>query len=294
MSPARFFDASSLTESLEQANLIGICSNLSQAACALLSFPLSVVQQKEKPQEKSAARLGLGRGSHCYPEESVISVTSYDSAYDEFGESVSLDRGMLHPVHTELHTLLTQNGHLRVDKRSCSLPNLLSDSAVRPSCCPGPSNGDVPLLSGRLEAEEGKRDSADLEIIAEEATGENPETCESGAKEMALQAEETTQGSASNAFTDSVHISNNDNISSPNFHEHGCVNNGTEVLVCRDAHLVPEHGQNGHLPGKARLQHAGASFENEQTSSQGKPCDFSTRKPLDLTQRTAHFDQGIV
>lgn len=239
-------------------------------------------------------------------------MTSYDSAYDEFGESVRLDRGMLHPVHTDL-PLLTENGHLRVDKRSCSLPNLLSDSSARPACYPGrPLDGDVSLLSDWLQADEGKRDSANLEIIAEEATVENPETCESGAKlapdETPLQAEETTQGSIFNAFTNGVHTSNNSNLSSPNFHVHGCVNNATEVLVCRDTHLVPKHGQNGHLPGKARMKHAGTSFENscglqvvnscdgndEQTSSQSSPRDFSTRKPLDSSQRTAHFAQGIV
>lgn len=272
-------------------------------------FPLSIVRQKKKPEEKSAGRLSLGRGSHCYTEESVISVTSYDSAYDEFGESVRFDRGMLHPVHTEL-PLLTKNG-LRVDKRSCSLPNLLSDSSARPACYSGPSDGDVSLLSGLLQAEEGNRDSANLEIITEEATVENPETCESGAKlgpdELSLLADESTHGSSFNAFTDSVHISNNGNLSSVNFHVHGCVtDNASEVLVCRDTHLVP--GQNGHLPGKSRLKHAGTSFENscgpqvvnsfdgndEQTSSQGSPRDFSTGKPLDLSERTSHFAQEIV
>ena len=110
-------------------------------------FLLSVVRQKKKPEETSAARLSFGRGSQCYTEESVISVTSYDSACDEFGESVRLDRGMLHPVRTDL-PLLTVNGQLRVDKRSCSLPNLLSDSSARPSCYPSPSDEDVSLLSG--------------------------------------------------------------------------------------------------------------------------------------------------
>ena len=274
-------------------------------------FLLSVVRQKKKPEETSAARLSFGRGSQCYTEESVISVTSYDSACDEFGESVRLDRGMLHPVRTDL-PLLTVNGQLRVDKRSCSLPNLLSDSSARPSCYPSPSDEDVSLLSGWLQADEGKRDSANLEIITEETTVENPGTCESGAKEvldeLLLRADETTQGSSFSSSTDSVHISNNGNLSSPKFHEHGRVNNVSEVLVCRDTHLVPKHGQNGHLPGKARLKHTGASFENscglqvvnicdendEQTSSQGSPHDFSTRKPLDLSQRTAHFSQGIV
>lgn len=283
--------------------------------CALCAahycFLLSVVRQKKKPQEKSTARLSLGRGSHCYTEESVISVTSYDSAYDEFGESVRLDRGMLHPVHTEL-PLLTGNGHLRVDKRSCSLPNLLSDCSARPASYPGPSDGDVSLLSGWLQAEEEKRDSANLEIISEEATAENPVSCDSGAKlapdEISRQANETTQDSSFDAFTDSVHISSNGNVSSPNFHVHGCVNNTTEVHVRRDMHLVPKHRQNGHLPGKARVKHAGTGSENscglqvvnscdgndEQTSSQGSPRDVSTRKPLDLSHRTANFADGIV
>ena len=271
-------------------------------------FPLSIVRRKKTPEEKSAARLSFGRGSQCYTEESVISVTSYDSACDEFAESVRLDREMLHPVRTDL-PLLTENGHLRVDKRSCSLPNLLSNSSARPACYPGPSDGDVSLLSACLQAEEGKRDSANLQVITEETTVENPETCESGPKlapdELSLRADETTQGSSLNSFTDSVHISNS--FSSPNFHVHGCVNNASQVLVCRDTHLVPKHEQNGHLPGKARLKHAVASLENsrglqgvnscdgsnEQTS-QGSPRNFSTRKPLDLSQRTAQFAQGII
>lgn len=284
-----------------------LCLNLKQALLHVLRtvvFFSLVVRQKKRPEEKSAGRLSLGRGSQCYTEESVISVTSYDSACDEFGESVRLDRGLLHPVRAYL-PLLTENGHLRVDKRSCSLPNLLSDSSARPACYPRPSDGDVSLLSGWLQAEEGKRDSANLEIITEEVTVENPETCESD--ELSLRADEATQGSSFNSFTDSVHISRNGNFSSPNFHVHGCVDNASEVLECRDTHLAPKHGQNGHLPGKVRLKHAGASTENscdqqvvnscdrndKQTSSQGSR-DFSTRKPLDLSQKTAHFAQGIV
>lgn len=222
-----------------------------------MSFLLSLVRQKNNRQEKSAARLSLGRGSHCYTEESVISVTSYDSAYDEFGESV-----MLHPVHTEM-PLLSENVHLRVDKRSCSLPNLLSDSSKGAASYPGPSDGDVSLLSGWLQAEEGKRDSANLEIISEEATPENPETCDSGATlapcEMSLQGDKTTQGF--NSFTDSVHKSNNGDISS-NFRVHDCVNNTAEILLCRDMDLLPKHKQNGHLPGKARVKHVDVGCEN--------------------------------
>ena len=227
-------------------------------------------------------------------------MTSYDSAYDEFGESVRLDREMLHPVHTDLQ-LLTEDMNLRVDKRSCSLPNLLSDSSARSACYPGPSDEDVSLLNGLLRAEEGKRDSANLEIIAEEAAVENPEICESGAKlapdETPLGNDETTQGSRFNAFANGVHIPKN-----------GSVNNATELPVCRDTHLVPKQGQYRHLPGNARLKHAGTRFENsyglqvvnscdkndEQTSSHDSPHDLSTRKPLDLSQTTAHFAQGIV
>ena len=280
---------------------------LEPGCMCLLFFLLSVVRQKKKPEEKSAARLNLGRGSHCYTEESVISVTSYDSAYDEFGESVSLDRGMLHPVHTEL-PLLTDNGHLRVDKRSCSLPNLLSGSSAKAASCTGRSDGDGSLLSGWMQAEEEKRDSANLEIISEEVTPEHLETFDSEAK-LAPDEVSTTQGSGLNAFTDSVHTSpKNGDVTFPNFHVQGCVNNTTETLACRDVDLLPKHTQNGHHPGKARLKHTGASFENgcrlrvvnscdendEQTSSQGSPRDFSTRKPLDLSQRTTHFAQGIV
>lgn len=269
-----------------------------------MSFLLSLVRQKNKPQEKSAARLSLGRGSHCYTEESVISVTSYDSAYDEFGESVRLDRGMLHPVHTEM-PLLSENVHLRVDKRSCSLPNLLSDSSKGAASFPGSSDGDVSLLRGWLQAEEGKRDSANLEIISEEATPENPETCDSGATlascEMSLQGDKTTQASGFNSFADSVHKSNNGDVSSSNFHVHDCVNNTAEILLCRDMDVLPKHKQNGHLPGKARLKHVDLGCENgcgfqvvnscdgndEQTCSQGSSRDFSSRKSLDLSQRTA-------
>jgi len=210
---------------------------------------------------------------------------------------------MLHPVHTEL-PLLAKNGHLRGDKRSCSLPNLLSDSSASPACHPGPSEGEVSLLSGWLQAEEGKRDSANLEIIAEEATVENPEACESGEKlasdETPLRADETKQGSRFNAFTNGVHISNSGNVSSPNFHVHSCVNNATEVPLCRETHLVPKHGQNGHLPGKARLKHAGTGFENSCGLQVANSCDGNDEQtstqgsPRDLSQRTAHFARGIV
>lgn len=275
-------------------------------------FLFSLVRQKKKPQPKSSARLSLGRGSHCYIEESVISVTSYDSAIDEFGESVRLDRGMLHPMYAVL-PLLHENGHLRVDKRSCSLPNLLSDSSPRPASYPGPSEGDVSLLSGWLQTEEeGNRNSANLEIISEEAQVENLETCASGAERGPdeISIHETTEGSSSNAFTDRVQISSINGAAPPNFHFNGCVNNTAKVPVCRDVSLEPEHKQNGHLLGKARLKRTGTGFDNscalqavnncdrsdERTSAQDSPQAgvSSTRKPLHLSHRTAHLAEGIV
>lgn len=238
-------------------------------------------------------------------------MTSYDSAIDEFGESVRLDRGMLHPVHAVL-PLLTGNGHLRVDKRSCSLPNLVSDSSPRPASYPGPSEGDVSLLSGWLQTEEeGKRNSANLEIISEEAQVGNLETCDSGGgrgpDEISLQCNETAEDPSSNVFTDSVQISSNNGTPSLNCHFNGCVNNRAEVLVCRDVSLDPEHRQNGHLLGKARLKRTGTGFDNscalqavnsrdrngEQASAQDSPRGV-TRKPLHLSHRTAHFAEGIV
>lgn len=233
-----------------------------------LCFLFSPVRQKNKPQAKSSARLSLGRGSH-YTEESVISVTSYDSAYDEFGESTRLDRDMLHPVLP----LLSANGHLRVDKRSCSLPNLLSDSSPRPASYPGPSEGDVSLLSGWLQKEQGKRSSANLEIISEEAQVGNLETCDSGAERGpdGLQSNETTEDPSSNVFTDSVQISSRNGAAS-NFHFNGYVNDTAEGLACTDTSLEPGHRQNGHL-GKARLKRTGTGLENSCALEAVKGCD---------------------
>lgn len=229
-------------------------------------------------------------------------MTSYDSAYDEFGESVWLDRGMLHAVHTVL-PLLTYNGHLRVDKRSCSLPNLLSDSSARPASYPGPSEGGVSLLSGWLQTEEeGKRNSANLESISEEAPAEREADVNS------IQGYEIAGGSSPDVFTNNdVQISSNGDATSPSFHYNGCVNNTytAEALVGRDMPRVPGHRQNGHLIGKARLKRTGTDFEkscglktvnrfdvNEQASIQDSR-QVSTGKPLHLKtqfgQRTANF-----
>lgn len=234
-------------------------------------------------------------------------MTSYDSAYDEFGESIRLDRGMLHPVQTVL-PLLTKNEHLRVDKRSCSLPNLLSDSSSRPSSYPGPSEADVSLLSGWLQTEEEHRNSANLEIISEEAQVGNQETCDSGTErwpdEISPPRNETEEYPSSITYTDSVQLSSNDDATSPSFHVNGCTNN---TVVCRDVSIEPEHRQNGHLLGKARLKRTGTGLgcglqsvnscdkNDEQTCAQDSPRTVSSsRKPLFLRHITANFSEGIV
>lgn len=68
----------------------------------------------------------MERTSHAYPEESVVSVTSYE--FDEFVDSARLERGLSPPSHA---ALLHENGSDLAEKRSCSLPNLLTDLQQR-------------------------------------------------------------------------------------------------------------------------------------------------------------------
>lgn len=187
-------------------------------------------------------------------------MTSYDSAIDEFGESVRLDRGMLYAVNTVL-PLLTENGHLRVDKRSCSLPNLVSDSSPRPTSYPGPSEGDMSLLSGWVQSEEGKRNSANLESITEESPARHVDSFYDGPKrgsdENSLQGSETAEGSCC------IQISRNSDVGSPDLHTNGCLNNAcaAKVLVRRNVPQWPERRQNGHFR-KTALRPTDANFAN--------------------------------
>ena len=91
----------------------------------------------------------------------MISVTSYE--YDEFGESVTLERSLLHPA---VAALLSDNGQHLEDKRSCSLPNLLIETPERSSTFGGLGQASAPVLSGWLEAQDRKQNSAPCEVTS--------------------------------------------------------------------------------------------------------------------------------
>ena len=208
-------------------------------------------------------------------------MTSYD--YDEFGESVRLDRGMLHPALAAL-PLLMEPGPSLTDKRSCSLPNLLAESPARPVTFPGPDEGNVTLLSGWLQAQDEKPKCVPREItsISEEKPYEDTEkdSCDYGEKKDSyasyLQGDEVAEESSTlTNYTNGVKSSRNGDATSPNFHCNGHVNKTAahaEVHIYRDAPLSPEHRQNGHLLGKAGLK----STETEVESGCGLQNVYNT------------------
>lgn len=253
---------------------------------------------------KYSARLSLGRASHCYPEESVISVTSYDSAIDEFAESVRLDRGILRAAHAAL-PLLAGNGHLRVDQRSCSLPNLLSDSTPRPTSFPGPSEGGMNLLRDRLQSEQGETDieklnSANLESIAEEEPAGNLDSYDYGRKkgsdEIYLQ---DSEASVDSSF---IQISRNGDFTSRDPNSNGRVSN---------AGKLPEHRQNGrvrktpiesmdeNITNGCGLQSANNHEDTiaddfAQDSSMEFRTEKSSHQNAQIYQRIARLPEGVV
>lgn len=258
-------------------NLVVAMTIFGVALKAYLNFGGGLAEHfnRKKPQSKFSVRydLGLERGSHSYPEESVVSVTSYE--FDEFGESVRLDRGMLHPGIVA-PPLLTESGQNLIDKRSCSLPNLLAESPTRPCTFPGPSDGNMSLLSGWLQAQEGKQNSVPREItsVFEEKPAENPErnTYDFGGKQKCdviyLQGCEDTEGSKSASVTNGVQSSGNVDGVSPNFHSNGYVKQRAEVHMYKDTTLAPEHKQNGHFLGKTCLKCKQTHVENCQCEVQ--------------------------
>lgn len=262
---------------------------------------------------KYSARLSLGRASHCYPEESVISVTSYDSAIDEFAESVRLDRGILCAAHAAL-PLLAGNGHLRVDQRSCSLPNLLSDSTLRPTSFPGPSEGGMNLLRDRLQSEQGETDveklnSANLESIAEEEPAGNLDSYDYGRKigsdEIYLQDGEAAVDSSF------IQISRNGDFTSRDPNSNGCVSNADRVRATRDVGKLPEHRQNGrvrktpiepmdeNITNGCGLQSANNHEDTiaddfAQDSSMEFRTEKSSHQNAQIYQRIARLPEGVV
>jgi len=288
---------------LGTVNLLVALAILGVALKAYLNFGGGLADhfnRKNRPQLKLSARydLSLGRGSHCYPEESVISVTSYE--YDEFDESVRLDRGMLHPALAALPLLPELSEQNLADKRSCSLPNLLEGSPTRAKTFPGSGEGNMSLLSGWLQAQEGKQNSTprrEINSISEEKIDENRErdTYDYGEKhesdeEIHLRDNESVESTSCSAKTNCMKISSNGKATSPNFHFSGHVNKKREhadVHFYRDVPLAPEHEQNGHLLGTTRLK--GTEREVEiSCGSQITKCSCEDDRPS-----TMDTNQGV-
>lgn len=225
-------------------------------------YSLSTVNRKKKPQLKLPGRydLSLGRGSHSYPEESVISVTSYE--YDEFGESVALERSLLHPV---LPSLLSDNGQHLEDKRSCSLPNLLIETPERSATFRGPGQAGRPVLSGWLPAQDGKHYSAPREVTS--VSQEKPN------EKLAIDANSMADVECDDKMYLEVVAANTDGAplspctitaesSGLGDATHNCPLNGyvnnkshhSEGDFYKEVPLASELKLNGHLVGKARLK----------------------------------------
>lgn len=116
---------------LGTTNLIVAMAILGVAIKSFRNFGKGLAEhfnRKKKPQSKlqNLYDLNLERTSHAYPEESVVSVTSYE--FDEFVEGARLERCLSPP---SLVALLHENGSNLAEKRSCSLPNLLTDLQQR-------------------------------------------------------------------------------------------------------------------------------------------------------------------
>ena len=277
---------------------------------------LSTVKRKKKPQLKLSGRydLSLGRGSHSYPEESVVSTTSYE--FDEFGESVRLDRDILHPVLT---ALLNENGQNLTDKRSCSLPNLQAESPKRTKRFFRPGEGSMSGLSGWLRARDVKHNSAPRELacISDEKSDKNAQRYahDYGRKQasddkMYFQDRVNVNGTSSGACENSAESPNNCDVT-PEFRVNGYVNKRTQlagVHYHRDGTLAPELKPNGHLLGKARLKSAPETRAEDSCVSQALNTDdrqFSAhctargvsngvRLPLENQpcQRTVHLNRA--
>lgn len=261
-------------------------------------------RQKKKPQMKYSARLSLGRASHCYPEESVISVTSYDSAIDEFAESVRLDRGILRAAHAAL-PLLAGNGHLRVDQRSCSLPNLLSDSTPRPTSFPGPSEGGMNLLRDRLQSEQGETDieklnSANLESIAEEEPAGNLDSYDYGRKKGS--DEIYLQDSGASVDSSFIQISRNGDFTSRDPNSNGRVSNAGKLSEHRQNGRVrktPIEPMDENITNGCGLQSANNHEDTiaddfAQDSSMEFRTEKSSHQNAQIYQRIARLPEGVV
>jgi len=219
--------------------------------CLNSFLSLSAVNRK-KPQLKLSAQydLNLGRGSH-YPEESVISVTSYE--FDEFGESVRLDRGLLHPGMAALPTL-TEDGQNLIDKRSCSLPNLLPELPARSSPFLSTSGDKGSVL---LQIPTEKSAARVIATICEEKPGENymKDECIKN-----ITCDEVYEQDSANG----AKFPSNGHAVAP-IHKNGCVNGRAQTY--QETHLAPEKKQNGHLLGKTR-------FKTSETNAEQCQCEL--------------------
>lgn len=219
----------------------------------LLNFFLSLsAVNRKKPQLKLSAQydLSLGRGSHCYPEESVISVTSYE--FDEFGESARLDRGLLHPGMAAL-PILTEGGQNRIDKRSCSLPNLLELPArSSPFVSTSGENGSV-----LLQIPKEKSAAQVITSISEEKPVENnvKDIRECIKNKNCYEMYQHEDSANVDKFPSNGHAV-------AHIHQNGCVKGTAQTY--QETYLAPEKKQNGHLLGKTRFKTSETNAEQCQ------------------------------
>lgn len=223
----------------------------------LLTF--FAVNRKKKPQSKlqNLYDLNLERTSHAYPEESVVSVTSYE--FDEFVESARLERGLSPP---SLVALLHENGSNLAEKRSCSLPNLLTDLQQRTT--PVRVTDDLrktSLLNARLQK---GRPAPGLRVMAA-ISERNPNEMHrsrshSNIEQRVIEVEVSEEEQERNERRVNGCMAN---LESPvNGHPTAHVHNGyadnrpdlTEEHLINDPLLTPELKTSRHVIGTARLK----------------------------------------
>ena len=180
-------------------------------------------------------------------------MTSYE--FDEFGESVRLDRGLLHPGMAALPTL-TEGGQNLIDKRSCSLPNLLPELPARSSPFLSTSGENGSVL---LQVPKEKFAARAITSICEEKPVENnvkdTQECIKNIKCDEVCEQDSANGAK---FPSNGHA-----VAS--IHKNGCVKGRAQTY--QETHLAPEKKQNGHLLGKTR-------FKTSETNAEQCQCDL--------------------
>ncbi|XP_068716212.1 uncharacterized protein [Montipora foliosa] len=246
-------------------NVVVSIAILGVALKAFLNFGKGLAEHfkhKKKPQFtlQGLYDLGLGRSSHLYPEESVVSVTSYE--FDEFGESVRLDRDVLHPLHPV--DLREVNGRNLAGKRSCSLPNLLTELPHRTNLLHVSGDVKKSLLNARqLESrpDSGNRviTSSSEEKLIEDCRGRSCSSREKRVTEAKVHRyfkENTDEIVPSGCMTSLQSPSKSNNVT-VNIHVNGCADKRLDDgkrFSTKDETLMPERKANGHVTSKERLK----------------------------------------